>query len=201
LANSTISPTRRIHYKRRQRSRGGRQSHRHLPKARNINGGDNTAFIDQIAVVQQPTGSPDSGFEASVVNPGSFKYKPDGFILDIQRHGRPLPPAKGDFTSATPMPARRTSRFPSNQTSSMSQTVTFTAGTYAIGFAAAQRANFASDQTFQVLIDGNLIGSYGGLTGAGLLVLIHHWLFRHGRQPHHHVPGHQSPRRRQHRLH
>jgi len=26
--------------------------------------------------------------------------------------------------------------------------------------------NFASDQTFQVLIDGNLIGSYGGLTGA-----------------------------------
>src|SRR5439155_1342257 len=46
-------------------------------------------------------------------------------------------------------------------TGSVSQSVNFAAGTYTLSFAAAQRGNYqASSQTFQVLIDGAVVGSF-----------------------------------------
>jgi Protein of unknown function (DUF642) len=131
----------------------------------NINGGDNTVFIDQIAVVQQPTSLADSGFEASVVNPGGYKYNPTGSSWTFSGTAG-ITTSGSDFTSGNAnAPQGGQAAFLQN-TSSFSQAVNFIAGNYAISFAAAQRANFASNQSFQVLIDGNLIGSYDGLTGA-----------------------------------
>src|SRR5262249_56289269 len=55
-------------------------------------------------------------------------------------------------------------------TGSFSQSVTLAAGTYNIGFSAAQRANVqSSSQTFQVLIDGTVVGTFTptGISYAG----------------------------------
>ena len=42
----------------------------------------------------------------------------------------------------------------------------FAAGTYTLTFNAAQRGNVASAQTFQVLVDGAVVGTFNNLTGS-----------------------------------
>src|SRR5207247_6927052 len=42
----------------------------------NLNGGDSTLFIDQVAVTREQTGLTDSGFEGVVVPGGGFEYDP-----------------------------------------------------------------------------------------------------------------------------
>src|SRR5207253_592782 len=54
---------------------------------------------------------------------------------------------------------------------SMSQAVTFAAGTYDVGFAAAQRGNIPALQTFQVLVDGKVVGTFNNLGGSGYTAL------------------------------
>jgi hypothetical protein len=132
----------------------------------NLNGGDNTVFIDHIAIVQQATSLADSGFEASVVNPGFTKYNPAGTGWTFSASSG-VTTSGSDFTSGNANAPQGGQTAFLQQLSSMSQVVTFTAGNYAVAFSAAQRANFASNQTFQVLVDGNLIGSYDGISGAG----------------------------------
>jgi hypothetical protein len=50
--------------------------------------------------------------------------------------------------------------FLQGQGSSISQPVAFAAGTYSLSFSAAQSAYNSSDQVFQVLIDGNVVGTF-----------------------------------------
>jgi hypothetical protein len=145
-------------------------SHNVTFQSTNINGGDNTVFIDQIAIVQQPTSLADSGFEASVINPGTSKYNPTNSAWTFTGPAG-VTTSESDFTSGNANAPQGGQAAFLQSVSSFSQSVNFTAGNYAIGFAAAQRANFASDQTFQVLIDGNLIGSYDGLSGAAYTLL------------------------------
>ena len=46
------------------------------------------------------------------------------------------------------------------KTSSVNQALTLAAGTYKLGFQAAQRANVPGGQTMQVLVDGKVVGTY-----------------------------------------
>ena len=48
---------------------------------------------------------------------------------------------------------------------SIREAVDFVAGTYAIKFSAAQRGNLKSNETFQVLIDDQVVGTYNNLSG------------------------------------
>jgi hypothetical protein len=55
----------------------------------------------------------------------------------------------------------------------VSQSSTLGAGTYDISLSAAQRANSqASFQTFQVLIDGNMVGSFNNLASTSYPTLV-----------------------------
>ena len=53
----------------------------------------------------------------------------------------------------------------------VSQTATFPAGTYTISLSAAPRANGGNNQTIQVLVDGNVVGTFGGLKGTAYTTL------------------------------
>src|SRR5262249_50225879 len=55
---------------------------------------------------------------------------------------------------------------------SVTQSMSFAAGTYTLGFSAAQRGNLASDQTFQVLVDGAVVGTFNSVLGTGYTGLI-----------------------------
>src|SRR5207249_4134291 len=56
-------------------------------------------------------------------------------------------------------------------TGSVSQSVTLAAGTYTLGFAAAQRGNGGGGQTFQVLVDGKVVGTFNSLSGTAYSTL------------------------------
>jgi hypothetical protein len=64
------------------------------------------------------------------------------------------------FTSTNPSAPEGTQVAFLQQTGSASQPLTFPAGTYKISFSAAQRKGQASTQTFNVLVDGNLVGTF-----------------------------------------
>lgn len=136
-------------------------SHTVAFQATNLNGGDNTIFIDQINIEQLDNALVDSGFESATVPAGGFKYNPTGTAWTYTGSAGVTSNNSGFTSGNTNAPQGGQSAF-LQQLSSMSQKVTFAAGTYYLGFNAAQRANYASNQTFQVLIDGNLVGSYDG---------------------------------------
>lgn len=135
-------------------------------QATNLNGGDNTILLDQVAITQELTGLADSGFEAAAIAPSTTKYAPTGTAWTYTGAAGVTSNNSGFTAGNYNSPQGGQVAF-LQQTSGLSQSVAFTAGTYYIGFSAAQRANFASNQTLQVLVDGNLVGSYDGITGPG----------------------------------
>jgi hypothetical protein len=132
----------------------------------NGSGGDNTAFVDQIAITQVTTGLTDSGFEQLPLGPGGFQYNPAGsawtFAGDAGVAGN-----GSAFTSGNPAAPQGSQVVFLQDTGSVSQSMTFAAGTYALSFNAAQRGNGGGAQTFQVLVDGNVVGTFNNLTGTG----------------------------------
>ena len=56
-------------------------------------------------------------------------------------------------------------------TASLTQFVSLSAGKYAVNFVAAQRGNQQSTETFRVLIDGKVVGTFNSLTGIGYTML------------------------------
>ena len=131
-----------------------------------LNGGDNTAFIDQISVTQQATSLADSGFEGVAVPASGFQYDPTGSpwafagSAGVSGNGSP-------FTSGNPAAPQGSQVVFLQQQASISQAVTFAAGTYSLTFSAAQRGNDGGAQTMQVLVDGNVISTFNNVTGSG----------------------------------
>jgi O-glycosyl hydrolase len=101
----------------------------------------------------------DFGFETPAVGtgPSAYQYNPSGSpwtftsLSGVAGNG-------SDFTSGNPNAPQGTQVAFLHYDGSITQPVTFAAGTYDLSFSAAQRANFqASRQTFQVQIDGAVV--------------------------------------------
>ena len=126
----------------------------------NPNGGDNTAFIDQVQAAPAPIIA-NSGFEfeTPALAAGAYKYDPAGATWAFS--GDAGTSANGTaFTSGNPNAPEGSQVAFIEETGSISQTVNLAAGTYALSFDAAERGNFGnSTQAIEVLVDGNNIGT------------------------------------------
>ena len=125
-------------------------------------GGDNTAFLDQVAVAPVSTPSiGDPGFEQVVVGAGNFQYDPTGSPWTFSGSSG-ISGNNSGFTSGNP-PAPQGSQVAFLQgTGSFTQSVAgWAAASYVLTFDAAQRGNFGvSQQNFNVLIDGSVVGTF-----------------------------------------
>ena len=127
--------------------------------------GDNTAFLDNLAVTKDTTTNvptvSDAGFETVAVGTGSmaYQYNPTGSAWTFNG-GAGVAGNGSNFTTGNPAaPGGTQVAFLQNQ-GSITQTVTgWAAGSYHISFAAAQRGNFSSAQTLQVLVDGSVVST------------------------------------------
>jgi glucose/arabinose dehydrogenase/endogenous inhibitor of DNA gyrase (YacG/DUF329 family) len=122
-------------------------------------GGDNTALVDAVALTSIPAIG-DQAFEQVVVGDGQFQYDPTGspwaFSGDAGISGN-----NSGFTSGNP-PAPQGPQVAFLQgTGLFSQSVAgWAAGSYVITFDTAQRGNDQSDQDFNVLVDGAVVGTF-----------------------------------------
>jgi len=104
------------------------------------------------------SGPADAGFETPAVGAGAFQYDPTGAgwtftgMAGIAGNG-------SGFTSANPNAPEGSQVAFLQEAGGMSQAVTLAAGTYTLGFQAAQRANWSTSQTFQVLVDGQVVAT------------------------------------------
>ena len=124
-------------------------------------GGDNTAFIDQVAVASPSSPSiGDPGFEQVVVGSGHFQNDPTGSPWGFTGSSG-ISGNNSGFTSGNPPAPQGAQVAFLQQYGSFSQRVTgWAAGSYVLTFDAAQRGNFGvSQQDFEVLIDGSVVGS------------------------------------------
>jgi hypothetical protein len=132
----------------------------------NANGGDNTAFIDQISIAQTTTGVTDPGFEQMALGAGGFTYDPSSAAWTFA--GNAGVAGNGSaFTAGNPAAPQGSQVLFLQNTGSASQAMTFSAGTYTLSFNAAQRGNGGGNQTLQVLVDGAVVGTFNNLTGTG----------------------------------
>jgi hypothetical protein len=131
-------------------------------------GGDNTALVDAVSVATVQAGPPaigDAGFEQPSAGPvgsyGSFIYDPSGAAWTFA--GRSGVAANGSgFTSGNPPAPEGVQVGFLQKTGSFTQVVSgWSAGSYVISFDAAQRGNYnASQQDFEVLVDGAVVGTF-----------------------------------------
>jgi|GEM_PF-375863 len=135
----------------------------------NPNGGDNTAFIDQVALTAPPPPPPppptqlqDPGFETPSLGSGTSAYQYDPTASPWTWVGQAGVSGNGSgFTSGNPNAPQGSQVAFLERTGSFSQAVTLTAGSYVITFSAAQRATYqSSSQTFQVQLDGAVVGTF-----------------------------------------
>jgi archaellum component FlaG (FlaF/FlaG flagellin family) len=138
----------------------------------NPNGGDNTAFLDNasIATATSPPPSPppssnalsDPSFATPNVGTGfsAYQYNPAGAPWTYSTSSGVTGNGSA-FTSGNPNAPLGTQVAFIQQTGTISQTATFTDGTFTISFEAAQRGNFqSSSQTIAVEVDGNVVGTF-----------------------------------------
>ncbi len=134
-------------------------------RGRNTPGGDNTAFIDAVAIEQVTAPSvpvPDASFEQVGVGPpgafSSFAYGPSGSPWTFAS-GAGLAANGSGFTSGNPAApdGSQVAFMQAGGTITLSVN-NWTAGNYTLSFLAAQRGNTqASYHDFDVLIDGVLL--------------------------------------------
>jgi hypothetical protein len=123
------------------------------------NGGDNTAFIDAVAL-HVLTSVADPGFETPVVGDGNYQYNASGSAWAFSG-GSGISGNGSGFTAGNPNAPEGSQVAFLQANGSFSQAVNFTAGTYTLSFLAAQRANAQNNsQTFQVQIDGQVVGTF-----------------------------------------
>jgi hypothetical protein len=130
----------------------------------NTHGGDNTILLDDVVLAQR-TGVNDPGFETPMLATGKFSYRPAGSAWSFSGSAG-VASKNSAFTAANPAaPQGNQVAFVQDQ-GSVSQVVSLDAGTYSLSFSAAQRAGQRNAQTFQVLVDGVVVGTFNSLTGA-----------------------------------
>jgi hypothetical protein len=123
-------------------------------------GGDNTAFVDAVALANvSPTD--DAGFEQVQVGAGQYQYRPTGSPWSFSGNSG-ISANNSGFTSGNPPAPEGTQVAFLQTTGSFSQSVAgWAAGSYVLTFDAAQRGNYqASQQDFEVLIDGTVISTF-----------------------------------------
>jgi hypothetical protein len=126
------------------------------------NGGDNTAFLDLVAIKSVPPSQPvDAGFETpgQGVGFGAYTFCPTGSAWTFAG-GAGLTGYDSAFTSGNLYIPQGNQVAFLQDVGIIGQNVNLTAGTYVITFYAAQRANWqASFQTIAVYVDHNRVGT------------------------------------------
>ncbi len=136
-----------------------------------LNGGDNTVFLDQITVSMLSTSLADSGFETPAVGEHKYQYDPTTSPWTFQSSAG-VAGNRSAVTAGNPLAPQGSQVAFIQALGSISQSITFPTGTFTISFSAAQRANVqASSQTFQVSIDGTVVGLFNNLTGTNYTAL------------------------------
>jgi len=110
-----------------------------------------------------PSGKPrvaNAGFERPALGYGNYQYSPTSASWTFS-HGAGITANGSVFTSSNPNAPQGTQVAFLQNTGLMSQTINFAAGSYQISFYAAQRKkNNASVEDFQILVDGQVIGTF-----------------------------------------
>jgi hypothetical protein len=120
-------------------------------------GGDNTAFVDEVALSQANLSS-DGSFEAPALPANSFQYVPGGSPWTFA--GQAGVCSNGSAFGNPDAPDGVQAAFLQG-TGSMTESISMDAGTYSLAFMAAQRAgpNQAHYQELQVSVDGTIVGT------------------------------------------
>jgi WD40-like Beta Propeller Repeat len=134
-------------------------SHTILFQGTNLNGGDNTILLSQVALTALPTSLDDSGFETPVLAAGAYQYDPSGSLWSFLGSAGLATNGSG-FTQGNPSAPQGNQVAFIQGTGTVSQQVTMPAGTYDVTFNAAERATDLDGQSYEVLIDGNVVGSF-----------------------------------------
>ncbi len=124
-------------------------------------GGGNIAFLNDVSLDALNQFN-DPGFATPNVGTGAsaYAYNPTGAPWTYSDHSGVAGNGSA-FTAGNPNAPQGTQVAFIQQTGTLSQSVLFTAGTYAISFEAAQRANYqASSQTIAVEVDGTVVGTF-----------------------------------------
>ncbi len=102
----------------------------------------------------------DGGFETPGVGSGSsgYQYDPAGSPWTFTGHAG-ISGNSSNFTSGSPNAPEGVQVAFLQNTGSASESISFQPGTYMVTFDAAQRENISSNQTVEVLIDGNVVSS------------------------------------------
>jgi hypothetical protein len=133
------------------------------------NGGDNTIFIDEVNLTQVPQLIADAGFETPGVGTAQYGYSPAGSGWTFSAHsganGAGICANGSGFNSGNPNAPQGTQVAFLQGTGSISQTFggLIAGAGYQLSFFAAQRNNIYGQQlgqTWHVLIDGTVVGSY-----------------------------------------
>ena len=104
----------------------------------NPTGGDNTAFVDEVAIAAQTDSITDGSFEAPTLAAGTYQYAATGSAWQFSA-GAGVASNGSAFTSSNPAAPDGTQVAFLQGTGSMSQSVYLDAGTYSLSFLAAQR--------------------------------------------------------------
>jgi hypothetical protein len=99
----------------------------------------------------------DAGFEAPALDTGNFQYRPTGTIWTFAGSSG-IAANQSGFTGGNPNAPEGTQVGFLQSTSSISQPILISGGSYQISFKAAQRAG--NHQNINVLVDGNSVGSF-----------------------------------------
>ena len=136
----------------------------------NTAGGDDTDFLDAVSVAVASAAPPmptvgDSGFEAVSVGAGNYAYSPTGsawtFTSTPNVGGAGVAGNGSAFTSGNPAAPQGSQVAFLQAAGSITQTVAnWAAGSYDITLDAAQRGNYGGVQDFEVLVDGNVVGTF-----------------------------------------
>jgi hypothetical protein len=122
----------------------------------NPQGGDNTVFVDQVALTANAID--DGSFEIPAINAGAYQYAPGG--SSWQFAGLAGVASNGSaFTNGNPGALDGTQVAFIQGNGSIGQSVNLVAGSYSISFVAAQRGNTPNQsQEIEILVDGAQVG-------------------------------------------
>jgi RHS repeat-associated protein len=140
-------------------------SHTLMLSGLNPHGGDNTALVDKVSLEAATTAQPqDAGFELPGLAAGGFAVEPSGTPWTFGA-GAGISANSSAFTVGNPVAPEGGQVGFIQGNGSLSQTITFAAGTYILSFYAAQRGDLPqAGQTLAVLVDGAQVGT---ITPAG----------------------------------